>query len=66
MNGKAYYLAPAMLVPLAAGPVLVERLLARHTGALMRPVMLGVMLLAAAVPLPIVVPRLSPSALIPT
>jgi hypothetical protein len=61
MNGKAYYLAPAMLVPLAAGPVLIERLLAGRL--LAQRIVIAVLVFAAAVPLPIVVPLLSPARL---
>ena len=32
MNGKAYYLAPAMPIPIAAGAVLAERLVASRAG----------------------------------
>jgi dolichyl-phosphate-mannose-protein mannosyltransferase len=65
MNGKAYYLAPAMLVPLAAGPVLVEQLLARPAGTFLKPVVLIVLLTGAAVAIPLVVPVLSPARLGP-
>jgi hypothetical protein len=63
MSGKAYYLAPAMLVPLAAGAVIIERLVARPVRATVRPLLIGMMLFAAAVPLPIVVPLLPPERL---
>lgn len=64
MTGKAYYLAPALLVPLAAGSVLIERLLTQPRGLLVRPVVLAAWVLAAIVPLPIVVPLLSPDRLV--
>lgn len=63
MNGKAYYLAAAMPVPLAAGAVLAERLFARPSVAFLRPLALAVLLVSAAIPLPIVVPLLSPDRL---
>ena len=59
MNGKAYYLAPAMPIPVAAGAVLAERLAASRP-ALLRPTFAALWLLAAAIPLPIVVPLLAP------
>ena len=63
MNGKAYYLAPAMLVPLAAGSVPIERFLASPRPALVRRMVIGLVMLAALVPLPVVVPLLSPDRL---
>jgi len=62
MGGKAYYLAPAMLAPLAAGAVFVEGLL-EHRAKWLRPASLALLLISAAVPLPIVVPLLSPEGL---
>jgi hypothetical protein len=64
MSGKAYYLATALLLPLAAGSVLVERLLAQPRSLVLRPAVLAVWLLAAMLPLPIVVPLLSPERLV--
>lgn len=58
MNGKAYYLAPAMLVPLAAGAVLVDGALAPSPHAWPQTAVLSLLLISAAVPLPIVVPLL--------
>jgi hypothetical protein len=58
MNGKAYYLAPAMLVPLVAGAVFTEGLLAQPRATRLRPAVLAVLLISAAIPLPIVVPLL--------
>ena len=58
MNGKAYYLAPAMLVPLVAGAVLIEGFLAQPRAAWLKPAVLGLLLLSAVAPLPIVVPLL--------
>jgi hypothetical protein len=58
MNGKAYYLAPAMLAPLAAGAVFVEGLLAQPRAPWLRPAVLVLLLSSAAIPLPIVVPLL--------
>lgn len=58
MNGKAYYLAPAMLMPLAAGGVFAEGRLSSPRAARLRPAALAVLLLSAAIPLPIVVPLL--------
>lgn len=60
MNGKAYYLAPALPIPLAAGAVLAERWVARP---LARGVIVALLLVSAAIPLPIVVPLLSPDRL---
>jgi 4-amino-4-deoxy-L-arabinose transferase-like glycosyltransferase len=60
MNGKAYYLAPALPIPLAAGAVLAERWFARPMA---RGVVLALLLVSAAIPLPIVVPLLSPDRL---
>jgi 4-amino-4-deoxy-L-arabinose transferase-like glycosyltransferase len=58
MNGKAYYLAPAMLVPLVAGAVFVESVLAQRRAAWLRPALLALLLISAAIPLPVVVPLL--------
>lgn len=58
MNGKAYYLAPAMLALLAAGGVVAEGWLSAPRVAWLRPVVLVVLLLSAALPLPVVVPLL--------
>ncbi len=58
MSGKAYYLAPAMLVPLVAGAVFVEGLLAQPGVTWLRPAVLALLLLSALIPLPIVVPVL--------
>ena len=58
MNGKAYYLAPAMLALLAAGAVVAEGWFSGERLARLRPVLLVVLLLSAAVPLPVVVPLL--------
>lgn len=60
MSGKAYYLAPAMLVPLAAGAVFAEQLLSAPRPAGLRPAAVAVLLVSAAIPLPIVVPLLPP------
>jgi hypothetical protein len=60
MNGKAYYLAPALPIPLAAGAVLAERSIARP---LARGVIVALLLVSAVIPLPIVVPLLSPDRL---
>ena len=58
MNGKAYYLAPAMLALLAAGGVVAEGWLRAPRMGWLRPVVLVVLLLSAALPLPVVVPLL--------
>jgi len=58
MSGKAYYLAPAMLVPLVAGAAFVEGLLAQPRFTWLRPTVLGLLLISALIPLPIVVPVL--------
>lgn len=58
MNGKAYYLAPAMLALLAAGAVVAEGWFGGERLARLRPVLLVALLLSAAVPLPVVVPLL--------
>ena len=58
MSGKAYYLAPAMLVPLAAGAAFVEGLLTHPRSAWLRPAVLALLLISAVIPLPIVVPLL--------
>jgi len=63
MNGKAYYLAPALLVPLAAGTVAIERGVRAPRRVLARHAIVGLVLVTAAVPLPIVVPLLSPERL---
>jgi hypothetical protein len=60
MNGKAYYLAPALPIPIAAGAVLAERLSSGARSAVTRPVMAAAWLASAAVPLPVVVPLLPP------
>jgi 4-amino-4-deoxy-L-arabinose transferase-like glycosyltransferase len=61
MNGKAYYLAPALPIPLAAGAVAAERWFERASrGAVLRPAAIALLLIFAAIPLPIVVPLLSP------
>jgi len=65
MNGKAYYLAPAMLAPLAAGAVVAEIWISRIQRAWARPTVLVALLLSAAVPLPVVVPLLKAEALGP-
>jgi len=65
MSGKAYYLAPAMLLPLAAGAVLVEGLLAQPRLNWLRPTVLALLLISAAIPLPIVVPMLEADRLSP-
>jgi hypothetical protein len=59
MSGKAYYLAPAMLVPLVTGAVFAEGLLAQPRVTWLRPTVLALLLLSALIPLPIVVPVLS-------
>ena len=58
MNGKAYYLAPAMLALLAAGAVVAEGWFSGERLSRLRPVLLVILLLSAAVPLPVVVPLL--------
>ena len=64
MNGKAYYLAPAMPIPLAAGAVFVAGVLDRAAYArVLRPAAVAVLLVSAALPLPIVVPLLPPDRL---
>jgi hypothetical protein len=64
MNGKAYYLAPALPIPLAAGAVAAGRLIERSSRrAVLRPATIAVMLVFAAIPLPIVVPLLPPERL---
>ena len=63
MNGKAYYLAPAMLVPLAAGAGILGRRLDRPKLAWVRGLLLVQWLSFAAVAVPIVVPLLSPERL---
>ncbi|MEO8359293.1 MAG: glycosyltransferase family 39 protein [Vicinamibacteria bacterium] len=65
MNGKAYYLAPAMLIPLVAGAVFAEHVISKPSLMWMRPVVLIVLLLAAALPSPVVVPILNPEDLGP-
>ena len=59
MSGKAYYLAPALPIPLAAGAVLAERIASRARVA--PPLMTIAWVVMAAIPLPIVVPLLSPA-----
>jgi hypothetical protein len=63
MGGKAYYLAPALLAPLAAGAVAVEIFLARFGTSWLQPAALLLLLASAVPPLPIVVPLLSPTGL---
>lgn len=63
MNGKAYYLAPAMLVPLTAGAGILGRRLERPKLAWVRSLLLVQWLSFAAVAMPIVVPLLSPEQL---
>lgn len=58
MNGKAYYLAPAMLALLAAGAVVAEGWLSGARLSRLRPILLTALLLSAAVGLPVVVPLL--------
>jgi 4-amino-4-deoxy-L-arabinose transferase-like glycosyltransferase len=60
MNGKAYYLAPALPIPLAAGAVLAERVASGARAAIARPLMAAAWMVTAAIPLPIVVPLLAP------
>jgi hypothetical protein len=64
MTGKAYYLAPAILAPLSAGPVFVESLFSRPRLAWLKLPTLALLLISAAVPLPLVVPLLAPEQLV--
>jgi len=63
MGGKAYYLAPAILGPLSAGPVFVESFVERPRLTWLKIPVLLLLLISAAVPLPIVVPLLAPEQL---
>jgi hypothetical protein len=63
MNGKAYYLAPALLVLLAAGSVPIGEFLSKPGRVLIRRTALAALMLGAAVALPLAVPLLSPDRL---
>lgn len=60
MNGKAYYLAPAMLALLAAGPVWIEGLMGPKPRPWIEGSVLALWLVLAALPWPLVVPILPP------
>ena len=58
MNGKAYYLAPALLAPLAAGAVWIETVFVRWSSGWPRLIVATSLIIGAVIPLPVVVPLL--------
>ena len=63
-HGKAYYLAPAYPMLLAAGGVAVERLSTRRAWRWCRPALAGLVIVVGLLALPLSVPILSPDRLI--
>ena len=63
-HGKAYYLAPAYPMLLAAGGVALERLSARHGWRWLRPVVVGLVTLVGIVAVPLAVPILPPQSVV--